>query len=335
MSKINHIFTLMQMLSEGRELYAQDTRLQDELDGVNERTLRRYLEEIHTLYQDMIVTHKKPKEFADRKVTVYRVIDPKKDVSDVLRFFLENDNELSWVLQLLVEQDPTLLEYADEAKDAIQRSISKESDVFLFVSKPFELFEDAKQKNIFKNLRDAVKRMVYRNIEYNYNGTVSFKDVKCLKIIFSENNWYLAGETSDGKFRWFRLSFISNVSYSSKNSYQKHILEKYDSFFERIENPFTLFDADTQEARIVAKKEVAHYFKEGMKPFFKSQKFIRQNDDGSVEFSVKYTQPMEILPFVKKWMPSLKIVAPNSLKELYRDDLRSVLDENTCKIVRF
>ena len=90
--KINHIFILLEKLANGQELYAQDLILQEELFGVNEqlkdaqkaneRTLRRYLDDIYQLYQHIIVVEKKSKSFSEKKVTVYRVSN-KKDISFV------------------------------------------------------------------------------------------------------------------------------------------------------------------------------------------------------------------------------------------------------------
>jgi hypothetical protein len=72
-----------------------------------------------------------------------------------------------------------------------------------------------------------------------------------------------------------------------------------------MQNAFTLYGVTPKTVTIKALPEVSQYFKEGMKKFFKSQKFIEEQKDGSVVFSLQYTQPLEILPFIQKWMPSL------------------------------
>ena len=62
-----------------------------------------------------------------------------------------------------------------------------------------------------------------------------------------------------------------------------------------------------------------------MKPFFKSQKFIQKNSDGSIEFYVSYTQTLEILPFIKQWSPSIQILEPKALIETYTEELEAAL----------
>ena len=47
--------------------------------------------------------------------------------------------------------------------------------------------------------------------------------------------------------------------------------------------------------------------------------------DGSIIFSLHYTQPIEILPFIKQWIPDLIIVEPSSLRELFENDMKKSL----------
>jgi predicted DNA-binding transcriptional regulator YafY len=62
-----------------------------------------------------------------------------------------------------------------------------------------------------------------------------------------------------------------------------------------------------------------------MKKFFPSQQFIKKEND-SVIFSVEYTQPLEILPFIKKWMPNLVILEPTELKEELKNEIQKMLN---------
>jgi len=330
--KVLHMYELMGRLARGEELYVQNTRLQEELFGdsgeASERKLRRYLEDIHTLYEPILVTEKKPKEFSDRKVTVYRVIDREKDVSKVFRYFLEygDDSDLQCILQIVLEQNPKALKDLDrDDRRSIERAIKRDEDVFLFVSHPFEPIDTTFAKNVFNNLRTAVRNHEYRNIEYRYTKKEKLQDVKCLKLVFAENNWYLAAETDEGAFRWLRLAFVENVSYSKKSGYQKQVLDKYAAFFRRLEGPMTLKDAKPQKALLKASPKVARYFDEGMKPFFKSQRFVRKLEDGSIEFEIAFTQPLEILPFVKKWLPDIVVLSPDSLRKSLSEQLQEGL----------
>ena len=61
-----------------------------------------------------------------------------------------------------------------------------------------------------------------------------------------------------------------------------------------------------------------------MKKFFPSQKFISEDENGVI-FSINYTQSLEILPFIKRWLPSMEILEPQELKDELKKDLEKAL----------
>ena len=292
---------------------------------MDERTLRRYLEEIHDKYSHIVVAEKKQTELGGRKVTVYRVVDKERDVSEVFRHFIESGDDLSWLLQLVYENRPSLLrDFSSESRKKLTAVLKNDEGVFQFVGSPFENLDDSRLKEIFMTLRMAVKNHEYRNIEYRYKELETLKNLKCLKLLHMNNNWYLAVETEERECRFLRLAFIERIRYSKKSNYQPKTVEKYSDFFQHVQNAMTL-DAPFKTARLVASEKVALYFEPHMKPLFPSQTFKRKHEDGSIEFTVRYTQPMEVLPFIKQWQPDLRIVEPEELREALRDDLQAAL----------
>ena len=327
-SKINHIFVLLELLAKGEELYPQNEQLQERLFSQSgpskERTLRRYLQEIHDLYSHIVITEKARKEFCDKKVTLYRVVNTKKDVSEVLRYFIENSSDLSWLLQLVHENNPTLLNDLHGYRH-IEACVKADKEIFLFKSNPFESFDTESSQKIFSQIKNAVKGREYRTIHYYCDKRlIVLEHLKCLKLIFMSNNWYLATENDAKKLRMLRVNFIRAVAYTARHkstNYRNSVLQRYQGFFQTIQNPMTL-NKPFKTARLHASEKVALYFKEEMKPFFPSQKFIEQYRDGSVAFSIDYTQPIEILPFIKQWQPDLRIETPLELRDLLVADLR-------------
>ncbi len=316
------MFRLMGMLAEGEELYSKREDIQDELE-IKEKTLYLYLKDIYRLYGNIVVTTKEKKsvEMGARPIIVYKVPSKERDVSKVLRYFMEHSDDLSWLLQMLNENDPTLFKdpYAsEEFKERLKASIKEDEDVFLFVGTPFENLSEGSLKQHFTQLKHATKEQEYRTITYSHRAKECTDIVKCLKLVFSDNNWYLASELEDGDFRFIRLSFVRNIDYvrdgSNRIGYRKSTLDKYREFFDRLQNAMTL-DVPVQKAMLEATPAVAIYFDEGMKPFFPSQKFVDKLEDGSVRFEVEFTQPLEILPFVKRWAPDLIVLSPKNLRE--------------------
>ena len=133
-----------------------------------------------------------------------------------------------------------------------------------------------------------------------------------------EGNWYLAYVDNEDKVRFGRISFMEDVSYASKaESFQPSTVAKQMNFLSNIQNAMTLYNKPKKTARLKARGIAAKYFYEGMKPFLSSQKFEKILDDGSVIFTLEYTQPMEIMPFIQGWLPNIVILEPQELKEQY------------------
>ena len=331
--KINIIFILLERLAKGEELYSQNEDLQFEIFGsfgeANERALRRYLSDIHELYGEIVLTEKKKKALTDRSVTIYRVQDREKDVSTVLKFFLENSNNLGWVLQMIHENDPSFLKELDvQDKHLIEENIKEDEGIFVFKSSPFESFEGSHTKEIFNNLKKAVKNHEYRSITYEKNKEEFLEDLKCIKLVYMNNNWYLATENEEKRFRFLRLSFIKSVGYSKndKITFQASKVEKYYEFFSSVQNAMTLANTQFKKATLKVSPGMALYFKENMKPFFPSQEYVKTEDDGSIVFTVEYTQPLEVLPFIKQWLPDIEIVAPDKLKQYFMNDMQKSME---------
>jgi predicted DNA-binding transcriptional regulator YafY len=319
-NKVKNLFELMEMFYDGQEISSHDEKVQ-ELFEVDERTLRRYLNELSERYPEMIVVTKEKQEGAGkRSSSVYKVPNKEKDVSEVLRFFFERSNDLSWLLQMINSNDPKLLKNSEldtEFKEHMEAVIKEDEEIFLFVNTPFETLGEGEMQAYLNTLKTAVKNHEYRKITYLHRGEPITSTVKCLKLVFTDNNWYLAAELEDGAFRFIRLAFIQDLDYAkNKESYQKSVLAKYADFFDSIQNAMTL-NAPRKTATILARAEhnVSSYFKKGMKPFFPSQKCVKEREDGSVVFTVEYTQPLEILPFIKRWAPDLVVLEPESLRK--------------------
>ncbi len=329
--KINHIYILLERLAKGEELYAQDEELLDQLD-VSERTLDRYLKDIYELYDKIVLTEKKKKEFTERKVTIYRVTDRQKDVSKILKFFIENSNDLGWVLQMIHENDPSFLKELDEGdRYDIEQNIKEDEGVFVFKSTPFESLDDPVHQSIFSQLKKAVKNHEYRTIVYQKNKMEELKDLKCLKLVYMNNNWYLATEDDAKHFRFLRLSFIQKIKYASegRTTFQPSRVEEHNTYFASLQNAMTLVGKPFETAMLKVSPRVALYFEEGMKPFFPSQEYVRTEEDGSIVMRIEYTQPLEILPFVKQWQPDITILSPDKLKEQLVEDIKRSLEIHT------
>lgn len=140
---------------------------------------------------------------------------------------------------------------------------------------------------------------------------------------------HIATSGKDDKVWLSRVSFIENVTYASNSSkFQKSSVKKQMKFIDnQIQNSLTQYDLPVITAKIKAIPEKARYFDKGMKKFLSSQKYKEKLDDGSIIFTLEYTQPLEILPFIQKWLPYLVILEPQELKEEYTKNLKIMLTQ--------
>ena len=281
-------------------LDAYDDNLLKECD-LSQRQMERLLQEISNEL-DMIEAIKIGRKNA------YRLIKP----MDILVETFKNSNDISWLFHMAVDGDPEVFHELEQ--------LTKESKhVFQFKNTPFEDTSTLEEQSIFKTLKRAVKNREYVKITFKGKEEDIVQDnLKALKLIFMEGNWYLVYVDNEERLRFGRISFMDAVTYASKaESFQPSSVKKQMDFLKNIQNAMTLYDKPKKLAKLKASGIAAKYFYEGMKPFLSSQKFVEIQEDGSVVFTMEYTQPMEIMPFIQSWLPNVTILEPQELKDTY------------------
>ena len=247
----------------------------------------------------------------------------------------------SYIIDVLSQKEATDLHYALEfsseefSQDSvklIERIFSSNNDAIDGHLASFEDFKDTNTSQHYNQLLDVIKQRYYTKLTFQPNHI--YEDTKCIKMLFLDNNWYVAFEFYDKdknekKFRLGRLSFLKSIEllkenrYSSKNTFQKKDIGGYLEFINGIQNSLTLYGVKPKIVKVKVLPQKAHYFEEGMKKFLHSQKFLKKNEDGSVIISVEYTQPLEILPFIQQWMPHMT-VENGEIQDILRDNLKTM-----------
>ena len=249
-----------------------------------------------------------------------------------------------YVVDVLSSGDALEMEYALDSvnenftvdtQNLMKRIFETRSSVIGKISQHEDIADERLQQH-FNDLLEAVEKRLYVKLTLKYPTTKVFNEVRCLKLIFTDNNWYIFFDYIDEKLgrkaRFGRISFIKEIKflkdskYSNKNSFQEQELYMYDDFYKSIQNAMTLHGQPKFKATIKAMPRVGQYFDQGMKKFFNSQLYVKKESDGSVIFTVEYTQPLELMPFVQKWMPDLVIVEPQVLQDYYRENLKVMLE---------
>ncbi|MCI0501928.1 MAG: WYL domain-containing protein [Epsilonproteobacteria bacterium] len=275
---------------------------------ISPRQLARLLEELSDVF-DMIVREKKGKK------TIYRLIRP----IDLFNETFKNSQEIGWLFHMAHDADPEIFR-------ELEAYTNQNPHIYQFKNTPFEDVDTLESREVFKRLRLAVEAREYRRIKFKFSS-IFYDNLKCLKLIFMDNNWYIAFVDEEEKLRFGRISFIEEVQYATKiSSYQPSSVEKHLAFLSTVQNSMTLFGVPPKVATLKAMPRIAKYFKEGMKPFLSSQKYLHTEPDESVVFTIEYTQPLEILPFIQKWLPDIKILEPQELRDKYVKKLSKALN---------
>ena len=312
--KTKLLFKLMGKFLIQKEITAYDDHILKEFN-CSSKTLERYLNEIEELYDHII---KIKRERKNR----WKLIK----VSDIFEEFISNGNDLYSLFELAKEFNPEIFK---ELEDSTLKKIATNKSIFLFKNYIMEEINTPKTKEIFKDLKDAVKNREYRDIYYHYDGDILYKDAKPLKLAFIDNNWYIAILTKEKEFQFLRLNFITDIKKRySQGRFQTANIEQYIQFIASAQNAMTLFDKPKKRAKIKANKKIAKYFKPNMKKRLSSQQFVKELENGDIIFTLEYTQELEILPIIQKWLPDLIILEPKELKESYIKKLQEAIDNH-------
>jgi len=213
----------------------------------------------------------------------------------------------------------------DSDKKIISKKVKDLESIYDFKSKPFE--NTRSDNAIFKKLESSIRNQKYINIEYYEKDILKKYEVKPYKIVFINENFYLACEidTEYLQFAMYRISKIKSIE-DTKKTYQRNI--DIENFIKDMQSPFSRYTPNYRENLIEVIVNVssakAFYFKS--KKHLKSQEIVKTNNDGSLEVKFKVTQELELEELIKRWIPHVKVISPLSLKEKIENELREYLN---------
>ena len=214
---------------------------------------------------------------------------------------------------------------SEDDKKILESKIKDSKKYYEFKNKPFENFKS--DNVLLKELESKIKHQKYINIQYEINGKINKFEVKPYKIVFINENFYLACEIEHEKleFAMYRLSKIKSVEDTPKTFHKNQEIE---DFIKDMQTPFSIYRRDYKKHLITVVLEVdkskAFYFES--KKYLKSQEILEKKENGNLLIKYKITQEMEIEELIKRWIPFVKVIEPLSLKEKIASDLRSYLN---------
>lgn len=143
--------------------------------------------------------------------------------------------------------------------------------------------------------------------------------LKPLKIVNFEGFWYLVA-LQDEVLKKYYLKNISNVKATDTAFPTDAKLENL------LDNSISVWfqkDVEPFEVKIFANKTAAKYFQRRPLP---TQTIESLHQDGTMEFVIKITHEMEILPIIKYWLPHMRVIEPEWIQEMIDEDLTGYLE---------
>jgi hypothetical protein len=182
----------------------------------------------------------------------YKLIDNSNIFIETFEKF-DSDNDIGWVFDMLQESD------LDIFKD-LAKYTNTDKNMYIFKSNPFEYKDILEKKDIFKKLKVAIKNSEYRKIQFKTKDVID--NLRCLRFVFVDNNWYLAYVDNSENLRLGRISFIESVedATNKKYFYIRDVQSHLDFLKNDLQNSMTLFNKSKKIAKIKATKNISHYF---------------------------------------------------------------------------
>lgn len=172
---------------------------------------------------------------------------------------------------------------------------------------------------VVEKLEQAVLKHRYIDVYYASQTKRAWScELRPLKIAFFDGFWYLIALNNWNVFMKFSLGRIEKINTRSDTFSPVNIDDKLAA------SPNIWFDAEQNiEIKLKVAKPVAGYFKEV--EFFPYQKIEKENKDGSLLISCRTANFMQVLPQIQRWLPHIRVVAPDGLANLLADQLSAYL----------
>jgi len=311
-TQVDRVLRILEILSEGKEICMDKDKLIAQIKENPKFDTLDFEVGLRALQKDMKYVREYLGENLIKRGKCYQLV--KKEHLD--NFFKNNHEEIRKFFHAISLIDQNIFGKGFKKYKYLLDSIqSQQKGIYLFLENPFENLRHLELK---ERLEYYIKYRRYIYIEYSSDKIYKFKEVQPYKIIYYGGNWYLAVLTTkdytinDG-FRLLRLNFITYVSYCKNKSNFHEDIHVKDFLENRFQSLFTSFSKEFFDVKIKVLSKVARYFK--VKKFLKSQKIIKELENGDLIIKFSINDDMEIIPLVQMWLPNLRVIKPESLHE--------------------
>jgi len=175
-----------------------------------------------------------------------------------------------------------------------------------FILSKMQIEDISKNKDNIQLLKNAINDRKIVKFEYHDKK----REIESYKITIFEGFWYLyARDVFADKFKTFYIKEIESLKKTDRNF---KINEKMMQILDDALNIWFEPDKEPFEVILFAKNDIVKYFER--RKISPTQRIIRKTKEG-MEFSICTTSKRAVMHEVKKWIPDLLVVSPQSLAE--------------------
>jgi len=264
--------------------------------GVGIRTLQKDVKELNLIFNDAII----------KKDGFYRFKDEFSIKNLPLK--IEELKVLHSVLSIFDKEN-----YFGEVGEYLKKRLLSEN-----INNPYYIKQKIEDIAVYE---EAHKMLAYA-IENSYIVKIVYLDenieVEPYKLTNFDGFWYLfAKECKSNKSKTYMLSKISNVEITYKKFDIKK--EEIDFILKNHVQSSWFEDGISFEVKVKVYKNIADYFKS--KKFIKSQKLLKEYENGDLLISFNISHPEDIDNTIKSWLPDIEVLEPKWYKEQIEEEL--------------
>lgn len=316
------VLELLKRFNDGQKVCIEALAKDAMWFGKSDKTIRRDLDVIKEYFPDSfeLIRGGKGQKGCYKAIT-----------KDIFTNFMDKETLALMVQTFHIAQRNNLLEnlnIEESDKRIIEHKIKKSQECYEFITKPYE--SKKSDATLLKEIERSIHWKRYTTLFYKVGEKIQQHEVKPYKIIFMNENFYVACENTSEEYLFsiFRLSNIQTIQLHTKTFYTNPDIE---GFIKQMQTPFSKYTPNFRLHLIDVIVEVeaikAHFFR--AKKFLPSQNIIEEKENGNLLLSFKVTQDIEVEELVKKWLPFIKVISPFSLKEKIMTDLGLYLKNNS------
>ena len=176
-------------------------------------------------------------------------------------------------------------------------------------------------RGIYDEISYAIRNRKYIRIFYPGSKGMKFFLLKPLKILTSDTFFYvLAVPTKKEVLLKYRIDRIKKIEV---------LMEEYNmpsdpKILESLKDATSVWGVNTKKKKKItleAKGQSADFFKSKMAL---PDQHIQEMEDGTVKITAKISHEMEVFPLIMQWLPEIKIIGPDDLKEKLKEKMIAV-----------